>query len=68
MREQIFLDSEFAPSFIHIKGTDNTAAGGLSRLQMTDDCNNPPEIAPEIFAILQKNLDRDGNNEFPLNM
>ena len=68
MRARIFLDSEFAPSFIHIKGTDNTVADGLSRLLMMDDSDNPPELAPEIFAILQNNLNRDDNNKFPLNM
>jgi hypothetical protein len=67
MRARIFLDSEFAPTFIHIKGTDNTAADGLSRLPMTDD-DNQPAIAPEMFAILHNNLDRDDNDEFPLDM
>ncbi len=57
MRARIFLDLEFAPSFVHInKGTDNTAADGLSWLPMTDDDDNQPKIAPEIFAILQNNL------------
>ena len=35
---------------------------------MTDDNDNQPEIVPEIFAILHNNLDRDNNDEFPLNM
>ncbi len=33
LREQharIFMDAEFAPTLVHIKGTDNTAADGLS--------------------------------------
>ncbi len=56
----VFLDYIFAPTFIHIKGMDNTAADGLSGLlPMADDDNNPPVIAGNIFAILQNNLDRE---------
>ncbi len=29
-RARIFLDSEYAPMFVHIAGDDNTAADGLS--------------------------------------
>jgi hypothetical protein len=57
---------EFGATFVLIKGTDNTAADGLSRLEMSDD--KPTEIANEIFAILQNNLDREESNDFPLDM
>jgi hypothetical protein len=65
-RAQILLDSEFGATFIHIKGTDNTAADSLSRLEISDD--EPTEIANKIFAILQNNLDREESNDFPLDM
>ncbi len=67
LREQcarFFLDAEIAPTFVHIKGMDNTAAEGLSQLQMADDA--PTEIAKDIFAILPNNIDREENSDFPL--
>jgi hypothetical protein len=65
-RAQNFLDLEFAPTFVYISGEDNTAADGLSRLKMAD--NEPAEIADKIFVILQNNLDREENIDFPLDM
>ncbi len=65
-RAQILLDLEFGATFVHIKGTDNTAADGLSRLEMSGD--KPMEIANNFFAILQNNLDREESNDFPLDM
>jgi hypothetical protein len=49
-RAQILLDSEFAATFVHIKGTDNTAADSLSRLEMSND--KPTEIANIFFCNL----------------
>ncbi len=69
LREQcarIFLDAKFAPTFVHIKGMDNTAADGLSRLPMAD--NAPTEITKDIFAIFPNNLNREENSDFPHNM
>ncbi len=69
LREQqarIFLDSEYAPTSVHIAGEENTAADGLSRLEMADV--EPTEIADDIFAILDNNLDRGENTDFPLDM
>ncbi len=63
-RAQIFLDSEYTPTFVHIEGTDTTAADGLSRLMMADD--EPTEVASEIFAILQNNLDREESNDLDM--
>ena len=57
---------EFGATFVLIKGTDNTAADGLSQLEMLDD--EPMEIANKFFAILQNNLDREESNDFPLDM
>jgi hypothetical protein len=34
---RIFLDAGFAPSFVHIKGRDNTAADIISQLPMAND-------------------------------
>ncbi len=65
-RARILLDLEIGATFIHIEGMDNTAADGLSQLEMSDD--KPTEIANEIFAILQNNLDREESNNFPLDM
>ena len=36
-RARIFLDAEFAPTFFHISGVDNTGANGLSRLPMAEE-------------------------------
>ena len=36
-RARLFLDAKFAPTFIHIAGSDNTAADGLRRLPMAND-------------------------------
>jgi hypothetical protein len=67
-RARIFLDSEFAPTFVHIKGENNTAADGLSWLPMADD-DYATDITREIFAIIQNNLDReDSGSDFPLDM
>jgi hypothetical protein len=66
LHTRFFLDAEFAPTFVHIKGMDNTAADGLSRLPMADDA--PTEIANNIFAILPNNLDREENTDFHLDM
>ena len=63
-RARIFLDVEFAPTFHHISGIDNTGADGLSRLPMTEE--TPIRAVQTIFAI--STLDRDDNAEFPLNM
>ena len=65
-RARIFLDSEYAATFVHIAGDDNTAADGLSRLEMAD--NEPTEITEDIFVILDNNLDRGENTDFPLDM
>jgi hypothetical protein len=64
-RIRIFLDAEFAPTFVHIKGTDNTAAERLSQLPKAD--NTPTKIAKDILAILPNNLDWEKNSNFPLN-
>jgi hypothetical protein len=48
-RARIFLDAEFAPTFVHIKGTDNTAADGLSRLPMADE-DDETKLAGDLFA------------------
>ncbi len=70
LREQrtcILLDSEWGATFVHIKGVENTATDGLSRLEMTG--GEPTEtIMNELFAIVPNNLDREDNNEFPLDM
>ncbi len=62
-RAQIFLDAEYQPKFIHVKGTDNTGADGLSRLLMDDEV--PPARMQSLMAI--DNLDRS-NDEFPVDM
>ncbi len=63
-RARIFLDAEFAPTFHHISGVDNTGADGLSRLPMAEE--TPIHVAQTLFAI--STLDRDDNAEFELNM
>jgi hypothetical protein len=63
-RTRIFLDEEFAPTFVHIKGTDNTGADGLSRLLMADEV--PTTAKEHLFAI--SNLDPSVNEDFPLDM
>ncbi len=60
------MDSEYAPEFVHIAREDNTAADSLSRLEMADD--ELTEIAEDIFAVLDNNLDREEDTDFPLNM
>ena len=66
-RTRILLDSEWGATFVHIKGVENTAADGLSRLEMTG--GEPTErMMNELFAIVPNNLDREDNNEFPLDM
>ncbi len=62
----IFLDAESAPTFVHIKGTDNTAADGLSPLLMADD-DDETKLAGELFVTIN-HPDRDGNTDFPLDM
>ena len=62
---RIFLDAKFAPTFIHIAGSDNTAMDGLSQLPMAND--NIADNLGEIFLTIN-NLDRGTNNDFPLNM
>ena len=64
-RTRIFLDSEFGATFVHIAGEKNTGADGLSRLPMFDDV--PADTAEHhLFAI--NNLDRNTNEDFPLDM
>ncbi len=65
-RARIFLDSEYALTFVHIAGNDNTAADGLSRLEMADD--EPTEITENIFVMLDNELDRGENTDLPLDM
>jgi hypothetical protein len=66
-RTRILLDSEWGAAFVHIKGAKNTAADGLSRLEMTG--GEPTEtVMNELFAIVPNNLDREDSNEFPLDM
>ena len=62
---RIFLNAKFVPTFIHIKGADNTATDGLSRLPMADD--DTADNLGETFLRIN-NLDRGSNNGFPLNM
>ncbi len=63
-RAWIVLDSDYVPEFVHIAGEDNTAADSPSRLEMVD--NETTEIAKDIFAILNNNLNREKNTDFPL--
>lgn len=65
-RTRIFLDSEFAPLFVHIAGEENTGADGLSRLPMSDDDDTPEIAMDHIFAI--SHINRDTNEDFPLDM
>ena len=62
---KIFLDQEFAHTFVHIKGDNNTATNGLSRLPMADE--NASKITHGIFATIN-HLDWDLNTDFPLDM
>ncbi len=62
-RARIFLNAEYQPKFIHVKGTDNTGADGLSRLPMADDV--PQTSMQSLMAI--NNLDRL-NEDFPIDM
>jgi hypothetical protein len=62
-RAQIFLDAEYQPKFIHVKGTDNTGADGLSRLPMDDKV--PPASMKSLMAI--DNLDHS-NDDFPVDV
>ena len=62
-RAQIFLDAEYQPKFIHVKGTDNTGADGLSRLPMMD---NVPQASMQSLMSLN-NLD-PWNDDFPIDM
>jgi hypothetical protein len=48
-RARIFLDAKFAPTFVHIKGMDNTAADRLSRLPIANDA--PTEITKDILKF-----------------
>jgi hypothetical protein len=60
-RTRILLDSEWGATFVHIKGVENTAADGLSHLEMTG--GEPTEtMMNERFAIVPNNLDREDNN------
>ncbi len=63
-RTRIFLEQEFAPTFVHIAGADNTGADGLSRLPMLDQV--PAETTQHLFAI--SNLNRNISYDFPLDM
>ncbi len=63
-RTRIFLDAEFAPTFVHIAGKENTGADGLSRLPMLEHA--PAGTTDYLFAI--SNLDRNVNHDFPLDM
>jgi len=62
-RARIFLDAEYQPKFIHVKGTDNTGVDGLSQLPMDDEI--PPASMKSLMAI--DNLDRSNDN-FPVDM
>jgi len=62
-RAQFFLDAEYQPKFIHVKGTDNTGADGLSQLPMDDEV--PPASMQSLMAI--DNLDRS-NDDFLVDM
>jgi hypothetical protein len=63
----ILLDSEWGATFVHIKGADNTAADGLSRLEMIG--GEPMEtVINDLFAVVPSYRDREGNEKFPLNM
>jgi len=58
-----FLDAEYQPKFIHVRGTDNTGADSLSRLPMMDDV---PQASMHSLMSLN-NLDRL-NDDFPIDM
>jgi hypothetical protein len=60
---RIFLDAEYQPKFIHIKGTDNMGADGLSRLPMMD---NVPQASMQSLMSLN-NLDHS-NDDFLIDM
>jgi hypothetical protein len=60
---RIFLDAEYQPKFIHVKGTDNTGADGLSQLPLMD---NIPQASMQSLMSLN-NLDRL-NDDFPIDM
>lgn len=62
-RARIFLDAEYQPKFIHVKGTNNTGADGLSRLPMDDVV---PSTAMQSLMTIN-NLDRS-NYDFPVDM
>lgn len=65
-RTQILLDVEYGAPFVHIKGVDNTAADGLSHLEMTE--GEPTEMH-DLFAIsMLNNLDKEDSDNFPLDM
>ncbi len=65
---RIFLDSEFGASFVHISGSKNTVADGLSRPEMADDETPRNDTTQDIFALVPNNLDREENTDFPLDM
>ncbi len=60
---RIFLDAEYQPKFIHVKGTDNMCADGLSQLPMMDGV---PQASMQSLMSLN-NLDHS-NDDFPIDM
>jgi hypothetical protein len=62
-RVRIFLDAEYQPKCIRVKGTDNTGADGLSQLPMMD---NVPQASMQSLLSLN-NLDCS-NDDFPIDM
>lgn len=63
-RTQIFLNQEFARTFAHIAGEDNTGADSLSCLPMYNQ--TPLTALNHVFAICH--IDGDTNSDFPLDM
>ena len=58
------LDQVYQAKSEHISGTDNTGAGGLSRLHMHDEILD--SLLQEVCAINE--LDHETNIDFPLDM
>ena len=60
----IFLDTEFAPTFVHFAGVDDTGADSLSRLPMSAEV--AADAMGHLFAI--SHLDRIVKEDFSLDM
>jgi hypothetical protein len=58
----ILLNKEFGVRIEHIKGKDNIAGDGLSRLAFSETATDTDAI----FSI--QDMDRDENHMFPLDM